>query len=175
MRKLLMAIVAVALFAGMAMAQLDVTGTVVINAPVGGLFTMALSGGPINYVGLVPGVTDNTKSVGITVRSNYKNADWVLQVHQNQLLTDGTITESIPSTSFTHSTTGAGVGLYADAAPTQFVTGTAATFYTCVPATEGKTTGLGLTFTQALQLSIPVDQAAGAYTNTLTYTLTVNP
>jgi len=176
MRKLLLAIVAVALFAGLAMAQLNQTGTVNINVPVGGVFTMGLapvSGSTINYPTLSPGDIDaTTGSVNITVCSNHKNSVWYLQVHQNNVLTDAAIPDFIPSANFTHTSTG-GTGIRADGAATPFA-GSAATFYTCAAA-ERKNLPGGTTITQAMQLTIPNDQAAGTYINTLTYTLTVAP
>ena len=177
MRKLLLASLVVALFAGMAMAQITQTGTVNINVPVAGLFTMALtpaSGSTITYLTMSPGTSDNTTGVvDILVRSNFKNNTWYLKVHQNQELSDGAILETIPSANFTHTSTG-GLGLHADAAATQFSTGTATTFYTC-DLTERKNIPAGTTITQNMDLTIPLTQAAGTYVNTLTYTLTVTP
>jgi len=177
MRKLLLATLAVALFAGLAMAQTDQTGTININVPVGGLFTMALtpaSGSTITYPLMAPGTSDNTTGiVSILVRSNFKNNTWYLKVHQNNVLTDAAITEFIPSANFTHTSAG-GLGTHADAAATQFVTGTATTFYTC-DATEQKNIPAGTTITQTMNLLVPASQAAGTYINTLTYTLTVTP
>lgn len=174
MKKLLLASLAVALFAGMAMAQpADVSSPVVVTVPVGGVFQMTLGAAAIDYLPLLPGDFDNSQFLDITVRSNWKNNTWVLQVHQNELLTDAAITEVIPSVNFTHTSTG-GLGVHADAAPTEFVTGTATTFYTC-DATERKNVGSPTTITQQYQLAAPVDQAAGTYTNTLTYTLHAIP
>ncbi len=178
MRKLLLAIVAVALFAGMAMAQPSATGTININVPVGGRFSITLapaSGSTITYPTLYPGDVDATTGVvGITVLSNYKNTTWGLQVHQNQLLTDAAITEAIPSASFTHTSTGGTGGTHLDATATIFTTTTATTFYTCGPL-EQQNLPLGSTISQAMRLAIPNNQASGTYINTLTYTLTAHP
>jgi hypothetical protein len=174
MKKFLLASLVVALFAGFALAQpADVTGDVVVTVPVGGVFEMTLSTAAINYLPLLPGDNDNTQTLDITVRSNWKNNTWILQVQQDGLLTDAAITEVIPSVNFTHTSSG-GLGVHADAAATEFVTGTATTFYTC-DATERKNVGSPTTITQEYQLSAPSDQAAGTYTNTLTYTLHANP
>ncbi|MBI4727280.1 hypothetical protein HY768_08695 [candidate division TA06 bacterium] len=180
MKKILLATVAVALFAGMALAQVDQTGTTNIEVKVVGVFTMTLtpaSGSTITYgdgvTTMVPGTSDNTKTVGILVKSNFKNNTWYLKVNQDQILTDAAIVETIPSANFTHTSTG-GLGVHADAAATEFVTTTPTLFYTC-DAAERKNIPTGTTITQQLQLLVPDTQAAGTYINTLTYTLTVTP
>jgi hypothetical protein len=175
MKKILLASLVVAMFAGMAMAQpIEVNSALVpVTVPVGGVFQMTLSAAAINYLPLLPGDFDNTQTMDVTVRSNWKGYTWILKVQQDGLLTDALITEVIPSVNFTHTSTG-GAGVRADAAATEFVTGTATTFYTCALA-EQKNVGSPTVIQQQYQLAAPADQAAGTYTNNLTYTLTVTP
>ncbi|MHB8157529.1 MAG: hypothetical protein ACYDEQ_09100 [Desulfocucumaceae bacterium] len=175
MKKILLASLVVAMCAGMAMAQpADVNSALVpVTVPVGGVFSMTLSAAAITYLALLPGDFDNSQIMDITVRSNWKNYTWILKVQQDGLLTDAAIVENIPSVNFTHTSTG-GAGIHADVAATEFVTGAATTFYTCALA-EQKNVGTPTVIQQQYQLSAPASQAAGTYTNNLTYTLTVTP
>jgi hypothetical protein len=126
---------------------------------------LTLSTLAINYA-LDPGATDATQSVVANVRTN-QNVAWYLKLHKDQELTMGA--ETIPSVNFTYAGSG-GAGPWVSG---EFPLA-AAVGYTAALA-EYKVTGLGLDLTTAYSLTIPGDQTAGTYTNTITYTLTVTP
>lgn len=163
MKKLILICAGVMMVSGMALAQANQTGQVSVTAVVNGLFRLTLSTAAINYA-LDPGQTDNTQSVVANIRTN-QNVPWFLTLHKDQDLTMGT--ETIPSANFTYDGTG-GAGPWVDG---EFAAA-AALGYTA-DATEYKVTGGGLDLTTTYTLTIPVDQTAGTYTNTITYTLTV--
>lgn len=165
MKRLFLICAAVMLVGGMALAQANQTGQVNVTAVVNGLFRLTLSTSAINYA-LDPGQSDATQSVVANVRTNH-NVPWYLKLNKDQDLTFGT--ETIPSANFTYAGTG-GLGAWVSG---QFPA-VAAVGYTAA-ATEYKTTGLGIDLTTTYTLTIPADQTAGTYTNTITYTLTVTP
>lgn len=165
MKKLLLIGIAVALVGGMALAQANQTAQVSVTAVVNGLWRITLSTNAINYA-LDPGQTDNTQSVVANIRSN-QNVDWYLKINKDHDLQMGA--ETIPSANFTYTGSG-GAGTWTDgefpAAP--------AVGYDAADS-ERKVTGHGLDLTTTYSLTIPDDQTAGTYTNTITYTLTVTP
>lgn len=165
MKKLILICAGVMLLGGMALAQADQTADVSVTAIVNGLFRLTLNTAAINYA-LDPGATDATQSVLANVRTNH-NVAWYLKLHKDQDLTMGA--ETIPSANFTYTGSG-GAGGWTDG---EFPAA-AAVGYTA-DASEYKVTGAGLNLTTAYSLTIPNDQTAGTYTNTITYTLTVTP
>lgn len=165
MKRLLLICAAVMLVGGMALAQANQTGQVNVTAVVNGLFRLTLSNSAINY-SLDPGQTDNTQFVVANVRTNH-NVAWYLKLNKDHDLSFGT--ESIPSANFTYTGSG-GLGTWVNGEfPSSPAVG-----YTAA-ASEYKVTGPGLNLTTTYSLTIPDDQTAGTYTNTITYTLTVTP
>jgi hypothetical protein len=165
MKRLFLICAAAMMVGGMALAQANQTADVNVTAVVNGLFRLTLNTAAINYA-LDPGQTDNTQSVVANVRTNH-NVAWYLKLHKDQDLTMGT--ETIPSANFTYAGSG-GLGPWVSG---QFPAA-AAVGYTA-DASEYKVTGPGLNLTTTYSLTIPDDQTAGTYTNTITYTLTVTP
>jgi len=166
MKRLILICAVVTLVGGMVLAQpADQTAQVNVTAVVNGLFRLTLNTAAINYA-LDPGQTDNTQSVVANVRTN-QNVAWFLKLHKNHDLTMGA--ETIPSANFTYTGSG-GAGGWTDG---EFPA-VAAVGYTAA-ASEYKVTGTGLNLTTTYSLTIPDDQTAGTYTNTITYTLTVTP
>lgn len=169
MKKLLLASLVVALFAGLAIAQpADVSSPVDVQVTVGGVWELTLDVAAIDFGILIPG--DNASAaVNANVRTNQKIA-WYLKLNKDQDLThtvDGT--EIIPSANLTFTGSG-GAGAWVNGefnlAPT--------TAYTC-DATEYKNLGAGTDLTTTLDILIPDPAMAGTYTNTITYTLTATP
>lgn len=165
MKKLILICAGVMLLGGMALAQADVTADVSVTAVVNGVWRLTLSTLAINYA-LDPGATDNTQSVVANIRSN-QNVEWELLINQDQVLTFGA--EFIPSANFTYAGAG-GLGTWTNG---EFPLA-ATTAYDC-DATEAKVMGAGLNLTTTYALTIPADQTAGTYTNTVTYTLHATP
>ena len=167
MKKLLLASLVVALFAGMAMAQADETATVDVSVNVNGIWSIALSSGTVDFGNMDPGA-NATAGVTATVRTNQKIA-WYLKLNKDQDLThtvDGT--ETIPSASFLYAGSG-GAGTWVDGEfPLAATIG-----YTATVAERKAAAGIALTTTY--DLTIPAEAVAGTYTNTITYTLTATP
>ncbi len=163
MKKLILISAAAMLVGGMALAQANVTADVNVTAVVNGVWRLTLNTSAINYA-LDPGQTDNTQAVTANIRSN-QNVDWYLKIHKDHDLTFGT--ETIPSANFTYTGSG-GAGTWTNG---EFQT-SATTCYDAAD-TERKVMGTGLNLTTTYSLTIPNDQTAGTYTNTITYTLTV--
>lgn len=167
MKKLLLAGLVVALFAGMAMAQADQTATVDVSVNVNGIWSLALSSGTVNFGNMDPGA-NATAGVTATVRTNQKVA-WYLKLNKDQDLTHTVdATETIPSANFLYTGSG-GAG--------PWVTGqfnlSPSLGYTATVAEQKAAAGVALTTTY--DLTIPADAVAGTYTNTITYTLTATP
>ncbi|MBU1356333.1 MAG: hypothetical protein KJ620_07165 [Candidatus Edwardsbacteria bacterium] len=169
MKKLLLASLVVALFAGMAMAQpADVTSDVDVQVTVGGVWTLTLDVAAIDFGILIPG--DNASdAVNVNVRTNQKIA-WHLKLNKDQDLTHTVdATEIFPSANLTYTGSG-GAGTWVDGEFTLAPT----TAYTCA-AIEYKNLGAGTDLTTTLDILIPDPAMAGIYTNTITYTLTATP
>jgi len=158
--------VAVALFAGLAMAQpADVTGTVNVQVLVAGIWQINLSAGAVDFGTLSPGDVA-TSAVTATVRTNQKVA-WYLKLNKSQDLTHTVdATEVIPSANFTYAGSG-GAGTWAAAGEFSL---TPALGYTATVLEQKVAAGLALTTTYSL--TIPAEAVAGTYTNVITYTLT---
>lgn len=170
MKKLMLASLAVALFAGIAMAQVDQSATVDAQVTVNGIWSLTLSTAAVDFGTWEPGDVCTPVNVVATVRTNQKVA-WFLKLSQNGDLLNTSVVpnETIPSDpNFTYSGSG-GAGTWT---PGFFQT-TPTTAYAC-DATEYKAAA-GVPLTTALALTIPAPAAAGVYSNTLTYTLTTTP
>lgn len=164
MKKLLLASLVVALFAGMAMAQADQTATVDVSVNVNGIWSLALSSGTVNFGNMDPGA-NATAGVTATVKTNQKIA-WYLKLNKDQDLTHTVdAAEFIPSTNFTYTGSGGGGGWLDGEFPPAAALGYTAT------VTERKAAA-GIVLTTTYDLTIPADAVAGTYTNTITYTLT---
>lgn len=167
MKRLLLAGLIVALFAGMAMAQANQTAAVDVSVNVNGVWSLALSSGTVDFGNMDVG-TNATAPVTATVRTNQKVA-WYLKLNKNQDLTHSVdAAETIPSASFTYTGSG-GAGTWVNG---QFPSA-ATTVYTATVGEQKAAAGVALTTTY--DLTIPADAVAGTYTNTITYTLTVSP
>jgi opacity protein-like surface antigen len=169
MRKFLLATLAVALFAGMAMAQhADLASPVNVQVTIGGVWQLTLDVAAINFGIMIPG-DNGSAAVNANIRTNQKVA-WYLKLNKDQDLTHSLdVTEIIPSANLTYTGSG-GAGTWANGqfnlAPT--------TAYSCAAA-EYKCMGLGLNLATTLAILIPDPAMAGTYTNTITYTLTATP
>lgn len=167
MKKLLLIGIAVALVGGMALAQpADVTAQVNVTAVVNGVWRLTLSTNAINYA-LDPGQTDNTQSVVAYVRTN-QNLQWYLKINKDHDLSNGTPVDDIPSANFTYTGSG-GLGPWVNG---EFPS-SATVCYTAAASEFKVVAAPGLALTTTYSLTIPDDQTAGTYTNTITYTLTV--
>jgi len=168
MKKLLLAGLVVALFAGMASAQLlDQTATVDVQVAVNGIWSLTMSAPLVDFGAMDVG-TNATQGVTATVRTNQKVA-WYLKLHKSQDLTHTTdATEFIPSANFLYTGSG-GAGAWVNG---EFQA-VATTAYTATAAEQKAAAGIALTTTY--DLTIPAEAVAGTYTNTITYTLTATP
>lgn len=167
MKKVLMAALLVAVFAGLAMAQADLTATVDVSVTVNGVWSLALDNSAVDF-GIMDLGDNDTAPITATVRTNQK-VGWYLKLNKNQDLThsvDGT--ETIPSANFTYTGSG-GAGTWANG---EFQS-SATTAYTAHSSEEKAAAGVALTTTY--DLTIPADAMAGIYENTITYTLTATP
>lgn len=175
MKKVLMAALLVAVFAGMAMAQpADETANVTVNAYVGGVWSITLSTGAVNFgsalVPLAPGASASAP-VTATVRTNQK-IGWGLQLNTDGDLENTTFPgEIIPAANLTFNGVG---GLAAWGIASGPVPSSITTVYTA-DALEYKNLGAGTPLLTTLSVLIPTDAVAGTYTNVITYTLTANP
>lgn len=154
-------------------APADQTATVNVTATVNNVFTLTLNTSTVTFTG-GPGdtPTPSPTTVIATVKSNFTaGSPWQLKIKKNQDLTDSDITNptpSIPSASFTHTSTG-GAGTHADSVDTVFST-TSTIYYTATTPEKNNLTA-GTAITSPYKLVIPTTQSAGTYTNTTTHTL----
>jgi hypothetical protein len=169
MKKLLLASLAVALFAGMAMAQLDQTADLNVSVTVNGIWSIALSTGAVDFGMLEPGDPATPASVVATVRSNQK-IPWYLKLNKNNdLYCPLPVDEYIPSANFTYTGAG-GAGTWTNG---EFALAPTTAYASASPAEDKIAAGLALTTT--LNLTVPAPQTAGVYTNIVTYTLSATP
>ncbi len=170
MKKLLLASLVVALFAGFAIAQpADVTSNVDVQVTVNGVWTLTLDNNAVDFGILEPGDVATPADIVATVRTNQKIA-WYLKLNKDQDLTNTTIPgEVFPSANFTYAGSG-GAGVWANGTFNLLPT----TAYTA-DAAEYKNLGAGTALTTTLSLTVPAPAVAGVYTNTITYTLTATP
>ena len=169
MKKLLLASLVIALFAGMALAQpADETATVDVQVTVNGIWSITLDVAAIDFGLLEPGDIATPADVVATVRSNQK-IPWGLQLNKDRDLTNDVALESIPSANFTYAGAG-GAGTWVNG---EFSLAPATAYTSATPAEDKIAAGLALTPT--LSLTIPAPAAAGLYTNVITYTLTATP
>lgn len=171
MKKLLLTGLVVALFAGFAMAQPDLTADVNVQVTVNGVWSITLDVAAVDFGTLEPGDIATPANVVATVRSNQK-IPWYLKLNEDQDLLNTSVVpnETIPANpNFTYTGSGLGVGTwtndYFHLAPT--------TAYACAASEYKVAAGLALITT--LNLTIPAPAAAGLYTNVITYTLTATP
>jgi hypothetical protein len=158
----------------------DQSATVTVTATIKPTFGMMVGSGGVGAtmaldassasVTADPGNTVTQARV-VTVKSNFSGGNpWQLQVRKAQDLTDATQAppQIIPLPSFTHTSMG-GAGSHTDATDTTFSL-VSTTYYT---ATRAEQTNLpfGTPITTLLKMVVPPNQAAGTYSNVLTFTL----
>jgi len=148
-------------------APAEQTATVSVTATVNNTFTLTLDSPTVSLTGN-PGETKTQARIA-TVKSNFIAGNpWQLRIKQNQDLTDSGTSATIASAQFTHTSTG-GAGTHADSSDTTFST-TSTTYYTA-DGSEKNNLPSGTPITTTFKLVIPDNQAAGTYTNTITFTL----